>query len=130
MALMPPSCRKSFEPKACLPSLRSKLRAAVDGTTTRQPGYVKSQQRRKKIEEPIGRAKTIGVMAQTMYRGAEHVRAASPWPWRPAIWRGCRNCSKPEAESLHPNSQLTEMAASSLPHKGHRSSHGPFSAAG
>jgi hypothetical protein len=49
--------------------------SAIDGRTTRHPGYAKSQRRRKKIEEPFGWAKTVGGMAQTMYRGIERVRA-------------------------------------------------------
>lgn len=49
--------------------------SAIDGRTTRHPGYAKSQRRRKKIEEPFGRAKTVGGMAQTLYRGIERVRA-------------------------------------------------------
>lgn len=48
---------------------------AIDGRTTRHPGYAKSLQRRKKIEEPFGWAKTVGGMAQTMYRGIERIRA-------------------------------------------------------
>ena len=38
-------------------------------------GYALSQKRRKKIEEPFGWAKTVGGMAQTVYRGVERVRA-------------------------------------------------------
>ena len=49
--------------------------SAIDGRTTRHPGYAQSQRRRKKIEEPFGWAKTVGGMAQTMYRGIERVRA-------------------------------------------------------
>lgn len=49
--------------------------SAIDGRTTRRPGYAKSQRRRKKIEEPFGWAKTVGGMAQTLYRGIEPVRA-------------------------------------------------------
>lgn len=49
--------------------------SAIDGRTTRHPGYVQSQRRRKKIEEPFGWAKTVGGMAQTLYRGIERVRA-------------------------------------------------------
>ena len=49
--------------------------SAIDGRTTRHPGYAKSQRCRKKIEEPFGWAKTVGGMAQTMYRGIERVRA-------------------------------------------------------
>lgn len=49
--------------------------SAIDGRTTRHPGYAKSQQRRKKIEEPFGWVKTVGGMAQTLYRGIERGRA-------------------------------------------------------
>ena len=49
--------------------------SAIDGRTIRHPGYAQSQRRRKKIEEPFGWAKTVGGMAQTMYRGIERVRA-------------------------------------------------------
>jgi len=49
--------------------------SAIDGRTTRHPGYAQSQRRRKKIEEPFGWVKTVGGMAQTLYRGIERVRA-------------------------------------------------------
>jgi len=49
--------------------------SAIDGRTTRHPGYAKSQRRRKKIEEPFGWAKTVGGRAQAMYHGIERVRA-------------------------------------------------------
>lgn len=42
---------------------------------SRHPGYAKSQRCRKKIEEPFDWAKTVGGMAQTMYRDIERVRA-------------------------------------------------------
>ena len=58
------------------PHIAQKSRhSAIDGRTTRHPGYVQSLRRRKKIEEPFGWAKTVGGMAQTMYRGIERVRA-------------------------------------------------------
>jgi hypothetical protein len=50
-------------------------RSAIDGRTTRHKGYALSQKHRKKIEEPFGWAKTVGGMAQTVYRGIERVRA-------------------------------------------------------
>ena len=37
--------------------------------------YALSQKHRKRIEEAFGWAKTIGGMAQTMYRGVERVRS-------------------------------------------------------
>jgi hypothetical protein len=63
--------------QACVtPHVAQKARhSAIDGRTTRHPGYAASQKRRKKIEEPFGWAKTVGGMAQTVYRGVERVRA-------------------------------------------------------
>ena len=58
------------------PHVAQKTRhSAIDGRTTWPAGCAKSQRRRKKIEEPFGWAKTVGGMAQTMYRGIERVRA-------------------------------------------------------
>jgi hypothetical protein len=54
---------------------RKARHSAIDGRTTRHPGYAASQMRRKKIEEPFGWAKTVGGMAQTTLRGIERVRA-------------------------------------------------------
>jgi transposase len=63
--------------QACVtPHIAQKSRgSAIDGRTTRHEGYALSQKRRKKIEEPFGWAKTVGGMAQTMYRGVERVRS-------------------------------------------------------
>jgi len=51
---------------------------AVEGRITRHPGYAVSQKRRKKIEEPLGGAKTVGPMAQTMLRSFWRVGAHLP----------------------------------------------------
>jgi transposase len=57
------------------PHVAQKVRhSAIDGRTTRHLGYAESLKRRKRIEEPFGWAKTVGGMAQTMYRGIERVR--------------------------------------------------------
>jgi transposase len=63
--------------QACVtPHVAQKSRySAIDGRTTRHAGYAQSQKHRKKIEEPFGWAKTVGGMAQTMYRGVERVRS-------------------------------------------------------
>ena len=63
--------------QACVtPHVARKARhSAIDGRTTRHPGYALSQKHRKRIEEPFGWAKTVGGMAQTVYRGVERVRA-------------------------------------------------------
>jgi len=58
------------------PNIAQKSRySAIDGRTTRHDGYALSQKRRKKIEKPFGWAKTVGGMAQTMYRGVERARS-------------------------------------------------------
>jgi len=63
--------------KACVtPHVAQKARySAIDGRTTRHEGYALSQKHRKRIEEAFGWAKTVGGMAQTMYRGVERVRS-------------------------------------------------------
>ena len=66
--------------KACVtPHVAQRARhSAIDGRTTRHEGYALSQKRRKRIEEPFGWAKTVGGMAQTVYRGVERVRPRPP----------------------------------------------------
>jgi transposase len=49
-------------------------RSAIDGRTTRHPGYAVSQQKRKRIEEPFGWGKTIGGLARPMLRGVRKLR--------------------------------------------------------
>ena len=48
-------------------------RSAVDGRTTRHPGYGASQRVRKRIEEAFGWMKTIGGMRRPMLRGTDRV---------------------------------------------------------
>jgi hypothetical protein len=48
--------------------------SAIDGRTTRHPGYEISQRIRKRIEEPFGWIKQIGGFRQTKQRGRERVR--------------------------------------------------------
>ena len=47
--------------------------SAIDGRTTRHPGYALSQTIRKRIEEHFGWAKTVGGIRQTVYRGLRKV---------------------------------------------------------
>jgi len=47
--------------------------SAIDGRTTRHPGYEVSQRKRKRIEEIFGWVKTIGLMRKTRHRGRERV---------------------------------------------------------
>jgi transposase len=48
-------------------------RSAIDGRTTRHPGYAISQQKRKRVEEIFGWAKTVGLFRQTRHRGVRRV---------------------------------------------------------
>jgi transposase len=47
--------------------------SAIDGRTTRHPGYAQSQTFRKRIEEHFGWGKTVGRIRQTVYRGMRRV---------------------------------------------------------
>jgi transposase len=51
-------------------------RSAIDGRTTRHPGYAASQRIRKRIEEGFGWIKTIAGLRKAKYRGLEKVRWA------------------------------------------------------
>jgi transposase len=48
-------------------------KSAIDGRTTRHPGYAVSQQRRKRVEEVFGWMKTVGGMRKLRHRGLELV---------------------------------------------------------
>ena len=63
--------------EACVtPHVAQRTRhSAIDRRATRHAGYALSIRHRKRIEEAFGWAKTVGGMAQTMYRGLGRVRA-------------------------------------------------------
>ena len=63
--------------RACVtPHVAQKARhSAIDGRTTRHEGYALSLRHRKRIEEAFGWARTVGGMAQTLYRGIGRVRS-------------------------------------------------------
>ena len=48
-------------------------RSAIDARTTRHAGYKISQIKRKRIEEPFGWMKPVGVMRKIRHRGRELV---------------------------------------------------------
>jgi transposase len=48
-------------------------RSAIDGRTTRHPGYAVSQRTRKRIEESFGWIKTVGGLRKTRHRGTARV---------------------------------------------------------
>ncbi len=47
--------------------------SAVDGRTTRHPGYAISQRTRKRVEEIVGWLKTVGLLRKTRHRGCARV---------------------------------------------------------
>jgi transposase len=47
--------------------------SAIDGRTTRHPGYKISQTKRKRIEEVFGWMKTVGMLRKTRHRGVRRV---------------------------------------------------------
>lgn len=58
------------------PHIAAKVKgSAIDGRTTRHPGYAVSQKKRKQIEEAFGWGKTVGPIRKTMLRGLDRVRA-------------------------------------------------------
>ena len=51
----------------------SRRRSAIDGRTTRHPGYAASQRIRKRIEEAFGWIKRVAGMRETKLRGLDKV---------------------------------------------------------
>jgi transposase len=51
----------------------SNRRSAIDGRTTRHPGYTISQRKRKRVEEVFGWVKTVAGLRKTRHRGRELV---------------------------------------------------------
>ncbi len=51
----------------------SRRASAVDGRTTRHPGYSLSQRTRKRMEEIFGWMKTVGLMRKTRHKGVDRV---------------------------------------------------------
>ena len=47
--------------------------SAIDGRTSRHEGYVISQKTRKRVEEPFGWGKTVGLIRQMKVRGLPKV---------------------------------------------------------
>lgn len=54
----------------------SNRRSAIDGRTTRHPGYAVSQRIRKRVEEIFGWMKTVGGFRRTRYRGLDRTGLA------------------------------------------------------
>ena len=52
---------------------RQGRKSAIDGRTTRHPGYAVSQRLRKRVEEIFGWMKTVGNLRKTRHRGEDRV---------------------------------------------------------
>ena len=67
---------QSLRALKAVPHVAQNLRgrtSAIDGRTTRHPGYATSQRLRKRVEEIFGWIKTVGHLRKTRHRGIERV---------------------------------------------------------
>jgi transposase len=55
------------------PHVAQKLASAIDRRTSRHPGYLLSQRRRKRVEEVFGWLKTVAALRKTRHRGQSRV---------------------------------------------------------
>ncbi len=79
---------KAYDARACVATMReygvtphvaqntSGRRSAIDGRTTRHPGYAISQRLRKRVEEIFGWLKSVGGFRRTRYRGLARTQLA------------------------------------------------------
>ena len=79
---------KNYDTRDCVADIRdcgvtphvaqntSGRRSAIDGRTTRHPGYAISQRIRKRVEEIFGWMKTVGGFRRTRFRGLERTSHA------------------------------------------------------
>ena len=68
--------RVKIQPTRATPHIAqntSNRRSAIDGRTTRHPGYAISGRRRKRIEEIFGWTKTTAGLRKTRHRGVARV---------------------------------------------------------
>ena len=69
-------CVKDMRDRGVTPHVAQRPHSAIDGRTTRHPGYGVSQKIRKQIEEIFGWMKTVGGFRRTRYRGVERTGLA------------------------------------------------------
>ena len=79
---------KGYDTRDCVEDMRARRvtphvarntsgrRRAIDGRTTRHPGYALSQRIRKRVEEIFGWMKTVGGFRRTRYRGLDRTGLA------------------------------------------------------
>ena len=69
-------CVKDMRDRGVTPHMAQRSHSAIDGRTTRHPGYLVSQKIRKRIEEIFGWMKKVGGFRRTRYRGVERTGLA------------------------------------------------------
>ncbi len=69
-------CVKDMRDRGVTPHVAQRPHSAINGRTTRHPGYGVSQKIRKQIEEIFGWMKTVGGFRRTRYRGVERTGLA------------------------------------------------------
>lgn len=79
---------KGYDTHGCVQTMRARgvtphvarnithRRSAIDGRTTRHPGYARSQRIRKRVEEIFGWMKTVGGFRRTRFRGVNRTGLA------------------------------------------------------
>ena len=68
-------CVRAMRNRGVTPHVAQRTRSAIDGRTTRHPGYRMSQKIRKRVEEIFGWMKRVGGFRRTRYPGVEPHRA-------------------------------------------------------
>ena len=69
-------CVADMRDRSVTPHVAQRTHSAIDGRTTRHPGYAVSQKVRKQIEEIFGWMKVVGGFRRTRYRGLERTGLA------------------------------------------------------
>ena len=69
-------CVRAMRNRGVTPHVAQRTRSAIDGRTTRHPGYRMSQKIRKRVEEIFGWMETVGGFRRTRYRGVERTGLA------------------------------------------------------
>ncbi len=93
-------------------------RSAIDGRTTRHPGYRRSQRRRKRVEEVFGWIKTVGAGGKLRYLGRARNRlwleltAAAYNLTRPHQHRGGRRITEQRRRGLRRRNRGPDPALS------------------
>ena len=90
-------------------------RSALDGRTTRHPGYAFSQRLRKRIEEGFGWGKEFGLLRRIRMRGRERVDMAFAFSAAACTSFACQSCSASRRRHERPWKDRSPTATGLLP---------------